>query len=328
MHGETVTTNVKKSIRGKKDPREKVKRYFLAANAKSVENQRLKKIAAKVPVAIKPAASAFVANVAGAVSTICIPFTMALSSTQRWRYNQLYIAERIRITDEEFGAKKAEAEARSRAEKRIADEVKSKDAIEKLGLALCDFLLHMHSNPEVVEASAELLRQGAVLIWGALETLARDIFESTINAKPLLAKRVLDSPECRKLFQIKAIDFDTLAKFNFDVSGRIGSILVQLHDLSNLPAIKVIFGALSPSSSKLRSALSSKNLWILNQRRHLIVHNRSIVDQRYIENTGERLRLGQKLLLEPKDLLGYISLVQEVGAEILETTNNIWKTST
>jgi hypothetical protein len=278
--------------------------------------------------ALKPAASAFAANVEGAVSTICIPFTLAVASAQRWRYNQLYIAERIRITGEVFGVKRVEAESRARADKRFTEENKSKEAIEKMGSAVCDFLIDMHRNPAVAEASAELLRQGAVLTWGALETLARDVFETAINAQPLLGKRVLDSPDCRKLFQIKAIDIDTLAKFNFDVSGKMGSVLAQFHDLSNLPAIKITFSALFPSSSKLRSALSSKNLWILNQRRHLIVHNRGIVDQRYIDNTGERLQLGQKIILRPKDLEGYVSLVQEVGAELLDTTNNNWKTGT
>jgi len=56
---------------------------------------------------------------------------------------------------------------------------------------------------------------------------------------------------------------------------------------------------------------------MLSQRRHLIVHQRGIVDRRYLENTNDTQQIGERLLVSPDELLGYIVLVQNSGASLL-----------
>lgn len=307
-----MKNKLRKRSRGK-DLSKQVMEIFLVEGAEDFKFIKIKEILTSVPADLKPAGLAFVSNLSGMVSTICMPVTIALASAQQWRYKQILIAERIR------GADRAEAKTRAIAEKRFKDEMDSKKGIDIISDTACDFLLHLHHNSAVKEAASELLLQGIVLAWGAVEILARDVFEATVNARPLLGKQLLDSPDGRKLYQIKAIDLETLAKHDFNISGKMGSILVQFQDLSKLSVMRTTFESLYPSNTKLRNILRSKHLWILNQRRHLIVHNRSVADQRYIDNTGDIISVSQKLRITPKYIEECISLVQSVGVDIINT---------
>ena len=185
------------------------------------------------------------------------------------------------------------------------------------------FLLGVHSRPTVAAAAEELLRQGVVLVWSAFEVLAQDVFEAVVNARPDLGKSLLDSPEGRRLFQVKAIDLDTLAKFSFDLSGRMGSVLSEFRDMSDLAAIKSVVNGLFPGRPSLSQILGSKQLWYLSQQRHLIVHNRGVVDRRYVERTGTTLGEGTQLRVQPSDLEEYVGVVRDAAAEVLTAARDV-----
>ena len=63
-----------------------------------------------------------------------------------------------------------------------------------------------------------------------------------------------------------------------------------------------------------QQALSDRDLWLLFQRRHLIVHRRGIVDSAYIAATGEDLLVGTEMSITPRDFEIYINAV--LGAAI------------
>ena len=68
--------------------------------------------------------------------------------------------------------------------------------------------------------------------------------------------------------------------------------------------------------------MNSKDLWMLSQRRHLIVHNRGVVDHRYNKQTGETYKEGQRLYVPPTDIELYVTLVRDIGIAILEAADN------
>jgi hypothetical protein len=68
----------------------------------------------------------------------------------------------------------------------------------------------------------------------------------------------------------------------------------------------------------LKDALEQKEMWVLNQRRHLIVHRRGIVDASYIANTGDALALGAELTISPNELERYLTLVADTGVKMID----------
>ena len=121
----------------------------------------------------------------------------------------------------------------------------------------------------------------------------------------------------KRRFGPTRLDIDTLAAYQFNVSTRLGTILIDQDDLADLPGIKTVFSALFGERASLIAALDDQRLWVLTQQRHLIVHRRAIVDQRYREQTGSDVPIGEVLPLKPADLYGYIDACSHAVYEIV-----------
>lgn len=278
------------------------------------------------PKVISHVARAFLSNLNGALSTTCIPVTLAMASAQEWRFRQISIAEHILAGVEAHAdpSDPAQIQAREQARIKWEEEIQSKDAINHMADMACEYLLQLYEQESVRHAADELLRQGIVLLWGAFECLARDLFVCSINSAPLLSKRLIDSPEGRRVFQLKAMDFETLAEHRFDISDKLGSILISHQDLSDLAKIRTVYGLLFPQVQSLYTALGNRNLWTMVQRRHLIVHNRGIVDQRYLDSTGDQLLVGDVLVVTPQAVEEYAAVVQDAGAALIVAVGGVF----
>lgn len=267
---------------------------------------------------------AFLANLKGTISTLCIPVTFAMASAQQWRFRQLSIAEHIRsgANSDADPDDPALIHARKQAQDKWEAEARSKVAIDHMADSACEFLLGLHEGESVQIAAKELLRQGTVLLWSAFESLSRDLFVCLVNSDPMLGKLLLESPDGRRIFQLKALELDTLACYGFNISNSLGSILVYQQDLSDLRTIKCVYGLLFPENAAVREALATRELLMLAQRRHLIVHNRGIVDQRYLDNTGDRLAVGDELQLDPNMVEQYTFVMQDAAAAMVAAVGN------
>jgi hypothetical protein len=226
-------------------------------------------------------------------------------------------AERIRALTIEHDTESADSEARTleRAKEHMERHLASGQG--RIGESMCDFLLGVYDDPTIPRAAAELHAQGTVLLWSAFEVLARALFSLCLNSEPRLALKIADNEVTKRLFQLKGLDLALLSQYGFDVSRAMGDILLQAHSLGNLIAIKQVFGAMFPDDSRLRDSLSDRELWILSQRRNLIVHNRGVVDAKYLENTNESLPVGSKLLISPHDVERALDVVCSTGTTLI-----------
>jgi len=272
---------------------------------------------------------AFQSNLEALIAVVSMPILLASGTATEMRLQQLLMAERIRripnpLTD---SAKRgdlpveAEREAHTVAHGKLNQELATTIGIVQMGVQAWRFLHAGLRSHDVDAAAHELLRQSTVLCWGALEVLARDVFVALINENPNAAIQLLEHPSTRGRFNLKAISVEVLAIHGFDVSTRMGDVLVQQQDLAELAVIKDVYQALFPDARALHSTLGAKDLWLLNQRRHLIVHKRGIVDARYLERTGDKTERGSTLNVLPSDLKGYLTLVRDAGIEILGVVN-------
>lgn len=309
-------------------PRHRVMEIFLVPGAKAFDTSQLRSLSSTLHGSLSDSATAFLANLDASVSVLCLPTCLAMASAQEWRFRQIHIAERIRAQSDPNADPDSPAEkAREKAHQRFSEEMASKGTIDQVADQACRFLLSQHSQPPVAEAAASLLLQGVVLVWSTFEVLVRDVFEVVVNARPELGRALLESVDGKRLFQVKAIDLDTLARYSFDLSKCMGSVLSGYRDLSDLAAIRGVLGSLFQNAEALRALLGSKDLWMLSQRRHLIVHNRGVVDRKYIEQTGATDEEGKRLRLPPADIERSVGLVRDVGCTLLAAAQEMLASS-
>jgi hypothetical protein len=165
-------------------------------------------------------------------------------------------------------------------------------------------------KPDVCEASAELLVQALISTWAIFEVFTSSFLITILNNNPGQAAQVCAGVEYKRHFGKPLVDLDAISLHGFDLSKSMGTILFGQRRLDGLNAVKDMLGAALPFES-VRSALNSKTLWILNQRRHLLVHKRGLIDAEYVRNTGDELPIGSRLRIRSTDVEGYLTAVRD-----------------
>jgi hypothetical protein len=297
----------------------KARQHFFIPIDESAMFAGLDKAIARSLPAFTPIAKAFRHNLSAVISTVSVPFHLVAAHVQGLRFQQIHTAEaiRARIDMKDAATKVLYEKALPIARERFSEESKEPETIRKFSDQILLELKQNLEREDLARAASELLRQGAVAVWGSLEVLAQDIFVALLNSNPTTAVELLTHERTKQLFQLKAIPLETLSTYDFDLSGSFGDILIRYRNVDTIPVMKAVFGVLLWKSEDLRTTLDNKDLWILNQRRHLIVHRRGIVDAEYLSKTGEAFALGSELVISPDDLERYLSLTSEAGLQLI-----------
>jgi hypothetical protein len=269
-------------------------------------------------------------SLASTLSTVSMPFALAYTSAYRSHFQRIHMAERIRALPldedapqpgEDLGAvQEREAlrdrEAFTKADIRMDEFVESEDGKNALSRDTCEFLLTSLKHG-LEPATQELIQQGLVLLWSAFEVFCRDTFETLLNGNPAKVQALINHPSTRKRFEAERLPLDTLLQHGFDLSARLGTVLVSQQDFTDLRAIKAVFAVLFPGGTDLNSALARRELWTLYQRRHLVVHRRAVIDQAYLDATGETSPIGTRLVVKPQAFEAALGVVVSAGTELV-----------
>jgi hypothetical protein len=301
----------------------KARQHFFIPVDESVFFEKLDEAIEQADSRFKDIAKSFRRNLEAVILTVSVPFHLTVAGAQRLRFQQIHIAERIRsrkLVDEGATEEEANQKALSKATDRFSQEQQLEENIQQLSSQVLESLEANLREEEFSRASSELLRQGTASVWSAFEVLVQDLVTTLLNARPDVAIALLTHEHTKSLFQLKALPVDTLAAYNFNVSESLGSILIRHRSVDTVPVMKAVFGVLLPEAEKLRNILDQRDLWILNQRRHLLVHRRGVVDAAYLEKTGEIIFLGDELIIRPSDLEQYLTVVCKAGIELVNET--------
>ncbi len=297
-------------------------RFFVPAPADEILAE-LDAAAVSLGPEYQPVATAFRHSLASALSTVAMPFALASASVEQSHFQRIHIAEWIRARSldepalqpgEDLEALR-ERVAHSKAHGRMREFVESHEGHNALIRDTCGFLLATLTHG-LEQAAQELIQQGLVLVWSAFEVFCRDAFETMLNKEPNNIRALIDDPTTRKRFEAQRLPLDTLVQYRFNLSARLGSVLVAQQDFSDLPTIKVVFGVLFPGNTEVTQVLAQRDLWSLYQRRHLIVHRRGVVDQAYLDSTGEALALGTRLVISPQGFETALNVVASAGTAV------------
>ncbi len=276
--------------------------------------------------------AAFEYNLTEAIDLAALPFTVGCEITNRALFQRLHIAARIRarppfgtaedIVDEEAAARNANIEFKEITSKHSRPE--NSQGYDHL-FSIIETVNGLLSSADFRERSQSLLRQSAILTWNALEVFVRDLLEVAMNESSSLALRFIKDPEASNRFEIKRVSLAGLEDFQFDLSQRLGTYILEGRDLSDISALRVCLFALCPGQTELQTALKSHELYLLCKKRHLFVHRRGIVDKKYIAESGCPEKAGDKLLVVPSDLERDISLVWGVGKKVFQSVVELGK---
>ncbi len=84
------------------------------------------------------------------------------------------------------------------------------------------------------------------------------------------------------------------------------------------PRVRAALMALLPGEPDARALMQKWNVWLLFNRRHLVVHRCGIVDAEYLDQTGDAAqRIGSMLHVTPEALEGDMRSVAEFGVALL-----------
>lgn len=250
------------------------------------------------------------ANIDGLLSAVSIPFTLASKSALNTHWQRIHSAERIRslMLDAKPDETKQQLESRreraanENAKTQMDNFVRSAEGVDAIGSVMLNFLDGLCADESLVEAAKELILQGLVLCWGAFEVFARDCFIAYLNANPSRTLVLLADPVAKRRFELSKFSVETLAAHNFNLAARMGTLLAQQQDLSDLYSVKAVYQALFPDDRNLCAALSDPDLRLLSLRRNLIVHQRGLIDDPYAAATACVQSVGERLKVAPGDL--------------------------
>lgn len=262
----------------------------------------------------------FLDSLKGMMRILSMPFDFAYTEVHGLHWQRILMAERIRALGHENEAEREDV-AIAKAEAKLK-EFLAEDGGAVLREQLVERLHRLASSAESLATARELTRQGIVLMWSAFEVLARDIFVRLLNEKPQLSERLFAHPSTRKRFSGEKVDWQTLASYSYDLSSSMGALLVQRADLDDIQTIRETYGALFPDAAEMARTLADERLWILFQKRNLIVHRRGIVDRQYLDKTGAPQPVGTQLVVTPGDVESLLAAVLLAGEQIIDVVAN------
>ncbi len=274
---------------------------------------------------LKSLAEVFLANLESGFWIAALPAFIAASGAHQLIRNQYFHAERMSARAAQL---RIQAAAISRGEKtgeteenldeiwKIA-EIKATEAKTAIDTLTRRTLQGFHDAKVATnDISQEVLRQALVLCWTAIEVLANDLAVLLLNLRPILILRIAEDETCKKLLKNNIFSFNNMATYGFDLSRRLGDLVISELQIDNVQRMKAIYNPLFAETSIL-PVLSTRCLWELQQTRNLILHRRGIVDEKYAAFIDGKLKPGVPICVTVSDLQQAITCVEATGHALL-----------
>ena len=190
--------------------------------------------------------------------------------------------------------------------------------------------IRLLKNKMLTEAYEGILRSGIVLIWCSLEVFLRSLWENSLNAgRKDIIKNILknfdrmNNERNSSGVQGKSISLEYLSKFNYDLSGKLGTALLYKFDFTSLSGMRDAFITAFPKSITIKKAFANDTLVELSIKRNIIVHNSGIIDEEYCSRLKlGKEQIGHKMKIFNDDLSRFGDAVIEMGIKIMNAVSS------
>ncbi len=248
-------------------------------------------------------------NITSIVDSISIPYNLAATNASSWLRNKIGVREAI------LGDKLSRKEIDDIVDKKYQDALNDQDEANELFLNMCSQLLEFTKNDD--NLALELIIQGYLQAWSSFEVFVRDYIELYINKHPEKCINIINSDVLKKRVDLKKISYEFLSVNDFNISDKLGSLVVDTYDCSDLLVAKEIIKKVN-ENEETSDVLDSNELWQFFQTRHLLIHKRGIVDQAYIDKTGLDTAVGERISIRPTKLKYTLDIIIKTVCKIVE----------
>lgn len=263
------------------------------------------------------------------ISAAGLPYQLIQDSTMQRRFDSFHNSERILALIPEKPGSGLSDDAKRRAfksaEHKLSEFLSGDEGKDSVRDELLYELDRRLMSSDVRIAAQELLVQTLISTWSIFESFARSFIIAWLNDDPNRASPILASQNLKEFFGKQVVDIQTIGDHSFDLSKSMGTVLFRGRRLDSLGTIRGAMKALFESST-VQTALG-EDLWILNQRRHLFVHNRGVVDSTYLKQTNDTAPLGERLTLNCDDVKQHLIAVRvaiiAIGDAVAATTSSV-----
>ena len=115
----------------------------------------------------------------------------------------------------------------------------------------------------------------------------------------------------------KQIQVGLLARHDFNISNKVGTLLVSKYKFSNVAGMKEAYLAAFGTSPAFHTLFDSTELVMLEKYRHLILHKASKIDQKFKNETACEQDVGEELIADPKTVTRLIQQAITAGTRLI-----------
>jgi hypothetical protein len=162
-----------------------------------------------------------------------------------------------------------------------------------------------------------LLYSSVVWAWCSYELLMKELWEFAVNtngkfiSKNLL-KNLSDLDGLDYIHRGKYISLDYLARYDFDLSNKLGSALLYKFDFTSPNGIKEAYSRAFPRSVAIKNALDNRHIIELEAARNVIVHNAGIIDEDYCRKTNiDKSEISKRLKINSRKVVELCNSISE-----------------
>ena len=140
----------------------------------------------------------------------------------------------------------------------------------------------------ILDGINAVLASQVINAWAAFETLATDLWEVSLNSRPMtLGRAVANRSGGDQGDKEKTIQLSILAKHGFDLGNVVGTILKKKYLFQKLEGIQDAYEhafskvLIRPQAERLQKLLSQKGMRCAAAVRNLLVHRGGVVDEEF-----------------------------------------------
>lgn len=296
------------------------KQFIVSFEIRSRYTTETVDIIKKLPAHLQAAPTSFLSALKAISDAACLPNRISFSLSWENERSRVFLNALHNINEKGFLPNESQEEASARvirqAQAEATEEMRmicqSVDRFNHVFRRSIEALLFDPFQENTEKAAKELRYQTTVAIWSSIEVLLKDQLIEIINSKPELARRLITDDVAKKRFELPKLTFDELEERSFDFKNCMGDLLIRQRDASDLLTLKAAVGAIW-GKGIFFSILESPEIRLLNLQRHLIVHRRGIVDEKYLAQSGEQIKIGDGLVIPPSNIVNFYRAAAKVG---------------
>ncbi len=269
---------------------------------------------------LKPVAQFFAANTYDVFGLLSLPYVLIHHGTMREL--RLAMFTRALVQTQNVGKFERSESARREVEEETTRVVKSElEKDQRFHEETRRHLASLLQNEDVRSSVRALLLAAASATWTSFESVAADAWEVVLNSRPTyLAQnmfRHIDHGDPNEEVTQKQIGLGVLARYDFNVRDKLGSILRSKFAFTSVTAIRKAYSSAFGKPAGLETALARPELSVIEATRHLIVHRGGLVDEEYKHRTKSTLPVGTPLPLTGSTISCWTNAVIDSGCELL-----------